>query len=103
MKVIAGAGGHIGGALTDAWAARVGSGMVRAIHRTGCRAAAGLDIDWVKGDILDRSSLVAAFADGTVVYPLAALVSIDPDRVMDLWTANVAGRAMSSRPPSNAA
>ena len=65
--------------------------------------AAKLDIEWVKGDILDRESLRAAFAGADVVYHLAALVSIESGRAGELQTINVGARATSSRPPSNAA
>ena len=91
MKAITGASGRIGGVLAQALAERDGNHSVRAIGREKRGWAAKLDIEWVKGDILDRESLRAAFAGADVVYHLAALVSIDNDRTGEIWTTNVVG------------
>lgn len=91
VKAITGASGRIGGVLAQALAERDGNHSVRATYRERRGWAAKLDIEWVKGDILDRESLRAAFAGADVVYHLAALVSIDNDRAGETWTTNVAG------------
>ena len=91
VKAITGASGRIGGVLAQALAERDGNHSVRAIDHEGRGGAAKLDIEWVKGDILDRESLRAAFAGADVVYHLAALVSIESGRAGELQTINVGG------------
>ena len=89
--MITGASGRIGGVLTRALAERYGPGQVRAICRERRGTAADLDIAWVNGDILDRESLVAAFAGAETVFHLAALVSIDAVGARDFHRTNVLG------------
>ena len=91
MRVITGASGHIGGVLARALAERHGPRQVRAIYRKHRGTAADLDIAWVKGDILNRESLIAAFEGAETVFHLAALVSIDAVRAQELHRTNVMG------------
>ena len=91
VRVITGASGRIGGVLTRALADRYGPGRIRAIYRERRGTAADLDIAWVNGDILDKESLVAAFAGAETVFHLAALVSIGAVRAQDLHRTNVLG------------
>ena len=91
MRVITGVSGHIGGVLARALLARHDTCPVRAIFRKRKGTAADLDIEWVSGDILDKESLLTAFAGAEVVFHLAAMVSIDPGRAREIHTANVSG------------
>ena len=91
MRVITGASGHIGGVLARALAERHGPRQVRAIYRKNRGTAADLDIAWVKGDILNRESLIDAFKGAETVFHLAALVSIDAVRAQELHRTNVMG------------
>ena len=91
VRVITGASGQIGGVLTRALADRYGPGRIRAIYRERRGTAADLDIAWVNGDILDKESLVVAFAGAETVFHLAALVSIGAVRAQDFHRTNVLG------------
>ena len=89
MKVVTGATGYLGGVLVRALANRGDS--VRAVfhERSGIFEAPG--VEWVRGDVLDRDSMAAAFRDADVVFHLAALVSIDPRDADAMRAVNVEG------------
>ena len=89
MKVVTGATGYIGGVLVRALADR--GDPVRAVfhERSGIFEKRG--VEWVRGDVLDRDSMVAAFRDADVVFHLASLVSIDPRMADRMRAVNVAG------------
>lgn len=89
MKVVTGATGYIGGVLVRALADR--GDPVRAVfhERSGTFEAPG--VEWVRGDVLDRDSMVAAFRDADVVFHLASLVSIEPRMAGAMRAVNVAG------------
>ena len=91
VRVITGASGQIGGVLARALADKYGPRQVRAIFRKRRGTAADLDIAWVNGDILDKKSLIAAFAGAETVFHLAALVSIDAVSAQEFHRANVVG------------
>lgn len=89
MKVVTGATGYIGGVLVRALADR--GDRVRAVfhERSGIFEKPG--VEWVRGDVLDRDSMVAAFRDADVVFHLASIVSIDPRMADAMRAVNVAG------------
>jgi len=89
VRVVTGATGYIGGVLVRALADRGDS--VRAVfhERSGIFEMPG--VEWVRGDVLDRASMVAAFRDADVVFHLASLVSIDPRMADAMRAVNVAG------------
>ena len=89
MKVVAGATGYIGGVLVRALVGR--GDPVRAVfhERSGVFEEPG--VEWVRDDVLDRDSMVAAFRDADVVFHLASLVSIDPRMAGAMRATNVAG------------
>lgn len=89
MKVVTGATGYIGGVLVRALADR--GDPIRAVfrERSGIFDAPG--VEWVRGDVLDRDSMVAAFRDADVVFHLASLVSIEPRMADAMRAVNVAG------------
>ena len=91
VRVITGASGQIGGVLTRALAGKYGPRQVRAIFRKRRGTAADLDVAWVNGDILDKNSLIAAFAGAETVFHLAALVSIGTVRAQEFHRTNVLG------------
>ena len=91
VRVITGASGQIGGVLTRALVGKYGSGQIRAIYRERRGTAADLDIAWVNGDILDKETLIAAFAGAETVFHLAALVSIGTVRAQEFHRTNFVG------------
>lgn len=70
--VVTGAAGHLGAALVREILDR--DRPVRALVFRDTRALEGLDIELVRGDILDRDSLRRAFSGAEVVYHLAAVI-----------------------------
>ncbi len=91
VRVITGASGHIGGVLARVMCERYGPCQIRAIDHQQRGTAVDLDVEWVKGDILDKQSLIAAFKDAKVVFHLAALVSIEAVRAQEFERTNVVG------------
>ena len=90
MRVVTGATGYIGGVLARALADRNGEHAVRGVfHRK--RGFSEPGIEWVKGDVLDRESMIAAFRGADVVFHLASLTSIDPRMADTLRATNVVG------------
>ena len=89
MRVVTGATGYIGGVLVRALAER--GDPVRAVfhQRAGRFEQAG--VEWVRGDVLDRDSMIAAFRGADVVFHLASLVSIDPRMADRMAATNVTG------------
>ncbi len=73
LAVVTGASGHVGGNLVRRLLAHGHS--VRALIRRQTRAIDGLPVQAVRADVLDRASLVSAFARADCVYHLAAKVS----------------------------
>lgn len=74
---VTGATGHIGANLVRALLQR--GEQVRVIIREDTRAIDGLRVERIQADVLDRDSLVRAFAGARVVYHLAGHVSIQED------------------------
>jgi dihydroflavonol-4-reductase len=77
--IVTGASGHLGANVVRAL---IGAGAtVRAVDVRAGAALAGLDVEFVKGDVLDRAALERAFAGADFVLHLAARISIagDPD------------------------
>jgi len=74
--LVTGASGHIGNNVVRALLAR--GGRVRVLVRAESGSLEGLDVERVRGDVLERASLDAAFAGVDLVYHFAATVSIDP-------------------------
>ena len=91
MKVVTGATGHIGGVLAAALAVRDGERNVRALVHRQLELATDDRIECVQGSLLDRGSLVSAFAGADVVFHTAAVVSIDRSQADEVATTNVRG------------
>ncbi|HZQ76995.1 MAG TPA: NAD-dependent epimerase/dehydratase family protein [Acidimicrobiia bacterium] len=77
--VVTGASGHLGGNAVRALLAA--SETVRAVDLRPGAALNGLDVEFVRADVLDPSALETAFAGAEFVLHLAARISIagDPD------------------------
>jgi dihydroflavonol-4-reductase len=86
---VTGASGHIGANLVRELIRR--KRPVRALIHKDTRGVEGLDIDVIKGDILDYPSLVKAMRGCDVVYHLAARISIIGDRQGMVRRVNVTG------------
>lgn len=74
--LVTGGSGHLGNNVVRALLAR--GHKVRVLVRSESGSLEGLDVERVRGDILERGSLDAAFVGVEVVYHFAATVSIDP-------------------------
>jgi dihydroflavonol-4-reductase len=59
--------------------------------REDVRAVEGLDVERVRGDVLDPESLRRAFDGAEVVYHLAARISVTGDPDGSVWRTNVDG------------
>jgi dihydroflavonol-4-reductase len=78
MILVTGATGHIGNVLVRALLAR--GKTVRALVRPGRvpESLAGLEVEFARGDVLDRDSLRQAVRGAELVYHLAARISLLP-------------------------
>ena len=89
MIAVTGASGHLGGNLVRALLDR--GERVRVLVYRDVRALEGLDLDIVRGDILDPDSLRRGFAGVKLVYHAAARISITGDRTGLMRRTNVEG------------
>lgn len=87
--LVTGASGHIGGNLVRSLIAE--GREVRVLVRSDTRAIDGLDVEQVRGDILDRESVDRAVQGADVVFHLAGHISLDSDRGGLMHRANVLG------------
>jgi len=76
--LVTGAAGHVGANLVRELIKENRS--VRALIRNDCRGVEGLEIETLRGDILDYQSLLQAVKGCEVVFHLAASISIVGDR-----------------------
>lgn len=89
LTVVTGASGFLGGALVRTLLAQ--DRQVRAVDLQRGPGLAGLDLEWMPADVLDTSNLEAAFQGATVVYHLAAVISVTGDPTGRVWAVNVNG------------
>jgi dihydroflavonol-4-reductase len=89
ITAVTGATGHIGANLVRALLAAGRS--VRCVVRRDRIALAGLDVERVEGDVRNPASLRDAFRGATTVFHLAAVISIDGDRLGLVAETNVEG------------
>jgi dihydroflavonol-4-reductase len=87
--VVTGAAGHIGANLVRSLLAQ--GRPTRALVHRDRKPLQGLDVEVIKGDILDPQSLTRAFKNAEVVYHLAAHISILKDEWPLLESVNVTG------------
>lgn len=89
LTVVTGATGHLGANLVRALVAA--GRRVRVVVHRDTRALAGLDVERVTGDVCDPPSLERAFAGASIIYHLAALISVTGDRGGKVTRTNVEG------------
>ena len=87
--LVTGATGHIGSNLVRALLKQ--GRKVRALVRGDTTSLDGLDVEKVRGDVLDRASLDPALDGVDVVYHLAALISIMPSEGPRIMHINIEG------------
>lgn len=87
--VVTGASGHVGANLVRALLDR--GEHVRAVIHSDERALQGLDLERVHADVRDADAMVRACAGASLVYHLAALISIDGGRGGQVAAVNVQG------------
>jgi dihydroflavonol-4-reductase len=90
MIAVTGASGLLGGNLVRELLAQA-QGRVRVLIHQDDRAVAGLDVERVRADLTDPSSLERAFAGVDVVYHLASLISLSMNSWEDVHSINVLG------------
>jgi len=92
MFVVTGSTGFVGNNLVRRLVS-AGSGPVRALVRPTSRltALSGLDVDIVRGNVLEPASLVEAFDGADTVFHVAGLVSITGREGVLLHETNVGG------------
>jgi dihydroflavonol-4-reductase len=82
MKIaVSGANGHVGACLVRLLLKE--NHEVRALVHTGSRALQGLNVETVKGDLDDPSSLERFCHDREIIFHLAAKISIGSESVTD--------------------
>jgi len=89
VSVVTGASGHVGANLVRQLLQR--GDRVRALLHRDAAALSGLEVDLLRGDVCDPSSLRAAFEGADVVYHLAAQILISSEGASRLQSVNVAG------------
>ena len=87
--VVTGAAGHVGGNLVRALLAK--QKHVRALIHHDRRALEGLDVEVLRGDVVDPASLRSAFEGALAVYHAAGIVSIQADDRRLIEAVNVTG------------
>jgi len=92
MILVTGASGLVGSHLVQSL---IEKGLaVRALYRSSKPNYKGAEkVDWVKGDILDVSSIAEAMKGISQVYHCAALVSFTPKQAAAMLQANIEGTA----------
>lgn len=89
IAAVTGASGFIGNVVCTALIKI--SVRLKVLTRTQTDQFAGLDVEVIKGDILDVDSLAKVFDGVDVVFHLAASISIGDKDFADVYAANVAG------------
>lgn len=91
MILVTGAAGHIGNVLVRELVER--GEKVRALILPGedTTSIYGLDIEVIVGNVLDTDSLNRAMRGVDIVYHLAGIISILPDKDELMWKVNVEG------------
>lgn len=91
MNLVTGGAGHLGNVLVRELVAQGENVRVLILPGESTQSLAGLDVDFVEGNILDMACLLAAMEGVDVVFHLAALVSITEDQKHLLQAVNVEG------------
>jgi dihydroflavonol-4-reductase len=90
LKVaVTGASGHVGSNLIRALIKQ--GHHVKALFYKDSRGFNGLEIETIKGDLMDKNSLHQLFDDCEIVFHLAAQISISGDKSGHVFNTNVKG------------
>ena len=97
MVLVTGATGHIGNVLVRKLVQK--GEKVRALVLRGepLHALAGLDVDFVEGNVLAKADCLAAAAGVRTVYHLAGIIAITPGSQQLMWDVNVDGASNMAR------
>ncbi len=95
VTVVTGASGFLGSVVVRDLLAT--GRQVRAVDLHRGPALDGLDVEWVQADVTDPSTLEPAFREATVVYHLAAMISVTGDPTGRVRAVNVDGVRNASR------
>ena len=87
--IVTGASGHVGANLVRTLLAR--GRRVRALIHNRARALDGLDLERLEGDVTDLESVRRLCEGASVIFHLAALISIDGPRGGEVERVNVQG------------
>ncbi len=87
--LVTGASGHVGGNLVRALLAA--GRKVRVLVYDDDRALEGLEVERVRGDVLDFGTIEKAIEGVSAVYHLAVVISVDGDRDGRMLRTNVEG------------
>ncbi len=91
MIVVTGASGHVGNTLVKMLLAE-GRPVTAMLHEnTHPESLKGVQVKTIKGDVLDKQSLIQAFTGAETVIHCAALISIVPGIYDTLYDINVKG------------
>ncbi len=66
---------------------------VKALYRNRVPDSFGNKVQWIKGDILDITSLEEALRDVRQVYHCAAIISYNPAKIREMFRVNIEGTA----------
>ncbi|MBI5680334.1 MAG: SDR family oxidoreductase [Methanobacterium sp.] len=91
MIVVTGATGHVGNVLVRKLVENEEEIRAFILQSEDLKPIEGLDIEIVEGDVRDIDSLVNAFQGAEIVYHLAGIISIMPDKDGFLYQVNVEG------------
>jgi dihydroflavonol-4-reductase len=91
MNLVTGATGHIGNVLVKELVKRGEKVRVLILPDEDMTPLAGLDIEIVKGNVLDKASLASAFNGVEFVFHLAGIISIMPGKDDFVHDVNVNG------------
>lgn len=95
LSVVTGGSGFVGANLVRALLER--GDQVRIVDKRKTESLAGLDVEHLQVDVLDRGALDKAFAGADTVFHLAALISIVGDPTGEVQRTNVEGPRNASR------
>ncbi|RPH61575.1 MAG: NAD-dependent epimerase/dehydratase family protein [Chloroflexi bacterium] len=98
MILVTGATGHIGNVLVRELVKRGEKVRALALPGDNLSPLAGLDVEFVTGDVLDIESLRAACRGAQDVFHLAAIITIMPGKTSKCAGSTLMERATCSRP-----
>lgn len=89
--VVTGAGGHVGNVVVRELLAQGKSVRAQLLPGEGAEALEGLDVEILRGNVLDRAFLGSTFAGADAVFHVAGMVYISPGQDEMIQRVNVEG------------